>query len=129
MTMGVHWGMSHDMVYVGLGCVVALTDSKHHGGIIRLNRLDNMHVGVMHTTVILPFRLGPGALPPLQRALRALGSLGSYKYNAVTRNCQHVFRDLTHGVPWSPAVVLFTALVYSGLALVLLVVLVVTLCT
>jgi len=96
--------VTHDMIYVGLGCVVGfqrhgankLNDKQNNtpasddtNGCIQIDRLDVIKVA---GRCLFKSDTGGGSL--LTRyavASRALLSLGWYKYGAMTFNCQHAF--------------------------------------
>jgi len=95
--------VTHDMVYVGLGCVVGFQrrgtgcDDKHTTGVaansrngcIQIDRLDVIKVAGNRL-----FKSKSGGRSMLSReavATRALLSLGWFKYKGVSFNCQHAF--------------------------------------
>lgn len=112
--------VTHDMVYVGAGCVVGLARMSpryQHMAAITVDRIDQLRVRGKRL-----FHDPGGGRSPLRRhevALRALASVGAYKYEAMTFNCQHAYERML-GLPFrSLGAARMTALV-TGVVLVFL---------
>ncbi len=97
--------VTHDMIYVGMGCVVGFARRQNddgefpwpwrpldeHASAIRLERIDRLTIRGK-TLHCAPFETLGSPLTRTQAATRALASLGTYTYQSRTFNCQHVNR-------------------------------------
>ena len=113
--------VTHDMIYVGLGCVVGF---QRHGddktglhddaieGCIQIDSLDVIKVAGKR--ILRSIDGGRSLLSRYDVACRALCSLGWYEYGGATFNCQHAYELMLGNQHFSLGLVRLSALTIPG---------------
>lgn len=111
--------VTHDMIYVGLGCVVGLARfSKYYEdqAAMEIERLDK--IKVKGKCISVDRDGGRSSLSRFDIATRALRSLGSYNYDAFRFNCQHAYERLLGNSWFSLGLIRMITLVLLGIILI-----------